>query len=321
MDLFCPFCNHHNVSYGFKTIDIYRQKWDIYLCNNCKFYFLYPFPDEKTLEKAYSVSYYGEGKKKFSFPLVENVLDYFRSQRARNVAKYLPDRNAYILDIGCGNGRFLNYLYHFGYTHLYGTELSGKSLQRSQQYNYLKIFEGSIETINFENNFFDAICIFHVLEHTQNPIFTLNKIKKILKPEGYLFISFPNISSKQAQKFKGYWLHLDPPRHLNFISPDDFISFMSNIGFSLVKEKYFSPEQNPFGYIQSNLNKKGLPRDLLFEAFKGNKNYVKQVSTFSLLLQYIYFTITMPYYIFIDAIESKKRISGTVSFIFKKTII
>lgn len=319
MSLSCPFCSSEQTNFKWDTLDLQGNYWKLYKCDNCKFYFLNPFPTDSQLNKAYEISYYGEGDKKFSFPLVEKVLDFFRHKRAKSIKKLLKGNiQASILDIGCGNGRFLNYLYKLQFTNLFGVELPGNSAQRATTYKHLKIFIDKIEHINFERETMDVITMFHVLEHIKNPIEIIKKIYSWLKPQGFFVVSFPNIVSLQAQKFKGNWLHLDPPRHLNFIAPEDFIQHMQQIGFELISERYFSVEQNPFGYVQSKLNKHASKRDILYESFKGNKKYLHHISQRTLWLHRLYFVLTMPYYILVDFVESWQKKSATVTFVFKK---
>jgi len=187
-----------------------------------------------------------------------------------------------------------------------------------KKYEHLNIQIGTVENATYENGSFDAITMFHVLEHTKNPLLVLNKVYLWLKSGGVFVVSFPNIASRQAQKYQGYWLHLDPPRHLNFIKPHDFVLLMQKYGFELLKQGYFSAEQNPFGYVQSKLNRKAPKRELLFESFKGNKSYLNGIPKGILWYQRFYFFIAMPFYFWVDMIESWQKKSGTVIFVFKK---
>ncbi len=315
----CPFCNSKKISFFLTTYDIENNTWNLYYCFSCNFYFLDPLPDEKVLEKAYSTEYYGKGEKKFTYPLIENVINYFRQSRARLIHKFLKyNHNAHILDIGCGNGQFLNYLYKKGYKNLYGIELPGKSAERASKFSFIKLHTGTIFSQKFEDNTFDAITMFHVFEHTTNPVEAILLISKWLKPYGYFIVSFPNICSRQARWFKGKWLHLDPPRHLNFICPEQLIKKMEMYNLKIVKKQYFSIEQNPFGYLQSLLNVISSKRELLFESFKGNKEYLKNVSFFELLAHRMLFYFLMPVFVIFDIIDSLTSQSGTVLLVFKK---
>ncbi len=318
-DILCPFCGETHTRFCYDTIDTQQKKWDLYFCPQCRFYFLYPFPKDEDLRQAYDTSYYGEGKEKFAFPLIEKTLDYFRSGRARILKKYLnANVQSEILDIGCGNGKFLNYLYKLGFKQLHGIELAGNSAKRASQFPFIQLHLGNMDTVDFPNDVMDSITLFHVFEHLANPIKALDKIDKWLKPEGVLMMSFPNIDSLQARWFKGNWLHLDPPRHLNFIEPKDFVEMLQNKNYTLLKTIYLSAEQNPYGYVQSILNSISYKREILFESFKHNKSYISNVPAITLWLHRLFFIIAMPFFLLVDVIESWFKQSGTVTFVFKK---
>lgn len=321
MTVNCPFCQSNQTTFIFSTYDLLQQTWSVYKCQQCRYYFLDPSPTAEQLEQSYQQEYYGKGNKKFSFPLLENFINIHRKHRANLLFKSINKKvQASILDIGCGNGQFLTYLYEKGIRNLYGIELPGNSAQRAAQKPFIKLHVGDVYSVQFDEKMFDAITLFHVFEHLSKPDETLSLIVQWLKDDGFLVVSFPNITSRQARWSKGHWLHLDPPRHLNFIEPNDFILKMQTLGFRLLKTKYMSLEQNPFGYIQSILNKWSSKRELLFEAFKGNKSYTQSASNV-LWLHFLFFAISLPFFVLLDIIDSMNQQSGTVLFIFKKDML
>lgn len=314
----CGFCKSTNSKILYNTFDVFGNNYTINKCNDCYAYFLAPRPSNERLAQAYDSSYYGEKEEKFSSPLVEKILDYFRSGRSRRVSKYLKN-GAKVLDVGCGNGRFLKYLLNYGKYELYGTEMEGNSAKRASNISEINLKIGSLEQNDFLENYFDAITLFHVFEHLTEPKQVLEIITKIIKPGGIAVFSFPNIASYQAKLFKGKWLHLDPPRHLFFFSPNDFINIMQNYGFEAVQKHYFSLEQNPFGAVQSILNLTTKKREVFFESLKGNKNYIKEYSKFNLFVQKLFFVFIMPLFAFNDLFLSLIGKSATVEITFIKT--
>jgi 2-polyprenyl-3-methyl-5-hydroxy-6-metoxy-1,4-benzoquinol methylase len=313
----CRYCGsiHHSKEYA--VTDIFNDTYAIHSCNDCKAKFLFPFPTQIQLSRAYDDSYYGEGEEKFKSSLFEKVLDAFRRKRAKQLAKKLPAK-AKILDIGCGNGNFLASMLRYGDFELHGIEMEGNSAKRAAKIKEINLNIGSIEESTYPENSFDAISIFHVFEHLEEAKKTLDIIKKILKPGGYLVLSFPNIDSIQAKRFKGDWLHLDPPRHLLYFAPNHFIALMESNNYSLLKTKYFSTEQNPFGMVQSYLNRWSKKKDLLFESMKGNKDYLKGTKASTLFFHKVFFLFFFPVFICCDIIASLRKRGATVEFWFKK---
>jgi len=312
----CTFCNSSASVFRYSTKDLWDNKYDIRQCNECRAYFLSPFPTNEMLGIAYDESYYGCSEKKFSGP-IEKVLDYFRKHRAKRISKLLPE-NGNIIDIGCGNGNFLMSLLDFGKYNLFGSELEGKSAQRAALHKDLHLSTEPINTGSFEKESFDVVTMFHVFEHLTKPRLMLDSVKSFLKNDGYFVVSFPNIGSLQSRIFKGKWLHLDPPRHLFFFETEDFIKIMNDYGFELISKKYFSLEQNPYGFVQSFLNLFLKKREVLFELLKGNKKYTSEYSSLNLFFQKLIFVFLYPFAIVGDAFSSMFGKGATVEYVFRK---
>lgn len=312
----CGYCGAAQSLYLYPTSSISGDSFHIKRCLRCHAAFLSPRPTQKQLDQAYDDIYYGKGDAKYT-GFIEKILDYFRSARARTVRRYIktPGR---ILDIGCGNGGFLNYLIKQGFEG-HGIELPGKAAQRAEQIPNLQLKIGPLTEKDFSEDLFDCICMWHVFEHLTEPQKTLSTIQKILKPGGYLMMSLPNFSSIQSKLFRGNWLHLDPPKHLFFLEPPDLISKMKGFGFQLIKLSYFSLEQNPFGIQQSILNCLLRQRDVLFESLKGNNDYTKRYPRFSIALQKLFYISSFPLFALLAGFESLLRKGGTMELIFQKT--
>lgn len=312
----CIYCKATQSEELYHTLDMYGQNFGVNRCRVCEAVFLAPQPTPQQLNQAYSEAYYGEQEQKFN-TLVERVVDFFRSRRAKFIGQNVPPA-AKILDIGCGNGRFLYYMLQQGNYQTYGIELPGKAAERAAQVQGLILKQGKLEANDFPDDFFDAVTLFHVFEHLDKPREVLQIISKIVKPGGIAYISLPNIDSWQSKLFKGKWLHLDPPRHLFFLSPKSLQHEMKQLGFELKKRHFFNPEYNPFGMQQSILNMLTNKRELLFEHLKGNTTYTKGYSNRILFMQNLFFKLTFPLFMLSDALESLFGKGATVEMVFQK---
>jgi hypothetical protein len=109
------------------------------------------------------------------------------------------------------------------------------------------------------------VVLWHVLEHVANPKNMLQEIARILKPGGRLVVAVPNFSSWQARWARAAWFHLDLPRHLFHFPAPALCKLIGECGLDCVSESHFSLRQNPFGWIQSAMNKTGVwPRNALY---------------------------------------------------------
>lgn len=311
----CRYCENPNTIILYSAKDTNDNSWILRKCRSCKAIFLSPEPSPEQLKQAYDSSYYGKGENKFGFS-VEAFIDYFRKKRAKLMASKLSE-NASILDVGCGNGRFLFHLSRFGNFDLYGIELEGGSAHRASKIKEIKLKIGTLEDSDFNENSFDAITLFHVFEHLDKPRKTLDIIEKILKKDGILVLSFPNIAGWQAKIFKANWYHLDPPRHLIFFDPCDLIEIMNDKGFVLVKKSWVSFEQNPYGWVQSSLNSWCSRREVLYERLKGNQKYAPEYGNINIFFQKLFFMISFPFFVGLDLVESIFGKSATVQLTFK----
>ena len=105
----------------------------------------------------------------------------------------------HILDIGCGEGG-LGMLLKEKYEakiNIFGVDISRKALELAKSY-YDKVIQVNIENEDIRrilgDQKFDYIIAVEVLEHIFRPEELLNYFKDLLKPEGYIIVSYPNFA-------------------------------------------------------------------------------------------------------------------------------
>lgn len=113
-----------------------------------------------------------------------------------------------VLEIGCGAGagtRFLKELLEP--TELYGVDISEDAIAKAKKKG-LTAYTINVgdEKLPFKNNFFDLIITFEVVEHVFDTGAFIEEIRRVLKPEGTLYISTPNLAwwMNKALLFFGY---------------------------------------------------------------------------------------------------------------------
>ncbi|GAB2821435.1 class I SAM-dependent methyltransferase [Ferruginibacter profundus] len=147
------------------------------------------------------------------------------------LAKVLPaDKEANILDIGCGLGQYLNEVNKLGYKKTLGIDISDESIKacKDKGINVLKIED----VISFSKSItekFDFITMSHVLEHVDKDkiIDTLIAIKtSLLKPGGAFVVMIPNGQSNTG----GYWMYEDFT-HSTLFTAGSIIYVLKSAGF------------------------------------------------------------------------------------------
>ena len=116
----------------------------------------------------------------------------------------------HLLDIGGGIGVFADYMSKRGY---HTTLVEPNSTARETAFN--KGIESYQSLSNLTNTKkYDALSLWHTLEHVDNLIDTLQQCNKSLKSNGLLIIAVPNLNSFDAHYYGPFWAALDVPRHL-----------------------------------------------------------------------------------------------------------
>jgi len=136
-----------------------------------------------------------------------------------------------LLDIGCGAGHYLLEMKHLGWKTT-GIELSHAACIAARKAG-LEIYNGTIEDTNFPDNSFDIIRMSDVLEHVPTPHQLLDHIQRILKPNGLVEITLPNLDSWTFDVFKEYWFPLEIPRHLFHHTPKSMLQLIEVHGFKI----------------------------------------------------------------------------------------
>jgi 2-polyprenyl-3-methyl-5-hydroxy-6-metoxy-1,4-benzoquinol methylase len=91
------------------------------------------------------------------------------------------------------------------------------------------------EALARTNKSYDAIVLWHSLEHLPQPWRVLQKARLRLKPDGVLIVAIPNIAGSQSAFLGERWLHLDAPRHTHFWSPEALTDLGRRSGLKLLE--------------------------------------------------------------------------------------
>lgn len=133
----------------------------------------------------------------------------------------------------------------------------------------ISVHLGAIEALSLPDESFDAVTLWHVLEHVTTPGTMLEAIRKVLRPGGVLLVSVPNFGSPEARATGAGWFHLDVPRHLVHFSPDTLDATLRASGFEPLAATFFAPEFDAFSFVQSTLNRVGFRQNALYDVLRG----------------------------------------------------
>ncbi len=259
LDAACEICGGRQAVPTYSVEGLTSQ---IVTCSDCGTAFAAPCPSPEEIASFYPQVYYGDSGQKFS-RLVETLVHFVGSRHARFLARYVP-QGGRVLDIGCGRGTALSKLADRG-LEVHGIEMSKTAANGVDPRTKIRIVS-RLADAHYPDNYFDLVIVWHVLEHMPDPRATLQEVHRILKPRGKVVVAVPNYSSWQACWARADWFHLDQPRHLFHFPLAGLQQLLNGCGLECRTEHHFSLRQNPFGWVQSALNRTRLyPRNSLYE--------------------------------------------------------
>jgi SAM-dependent methyltransferase len=192
--------------------------------------------------------------------LAAPVLGAFDRRRLRLLGAAPPGR---LLDAGAGRGRFVAAARAAGWDargiepSARGGDPYGVGLQRA-----------SIEDADVAPGSLDAVTLWHVLEHLDDPGAALTRIRGWLRPGGVVLVGTPNLASVQARVGGERWYHLDLPRHRTHFTARGLRTLLGRRGLAPLRTHHVLAEHNPFGLWQSAVSRATPTPSWLYLALK-----------------------------------------------------
>lgn len=183
-------------------------------------------------------------------------------RRLRFLKQATALRSGKLLDVGCGDGRFLEAARGKGWQG-HGTEMNPEP-PRKRGF----IVETSVDAMASHGPF-EVITFWHSLEHFRDPRSAVESARKLLAPNGTLIIAVPDAGGFQAKASGAHWFHLDVPRHLFHFTSGALEQLLQRTGLSVKRSWHQEIEIDVFGWLQSPLNALTATPNALFDKLTG----------------------------------------------------
>ncbi len=222
----CIICNKDNSEFLFE-----RDGFKIVKCKSCGLIYVNPRLSIKKLNEMYNKNeispkdYYLENKESEG-KILERRINFIKKYKSRGN----------LLDVGCSIGTFLAIAKKHGFD-TYGIDINKSAVEYAKN---LGLNAEVKDLSSFKDETFEVIILNDVLEHVENPIKMLKDIKRIMKEDGILEISTPNVDSILAKISGRRWLHIKPNEHLYYFSPETLTKILELSGFKLIGHRYFN---------------------------------------------------------------------------------
>ena len=199
------------------------------MCKRCKLQYVNPRIKSEFIIKGYS-----EGTDE-NFISQASSREMTFDKALRYIEKFTNGKKGKIYDIGTAGGSFLQAAKKRNWE-VYGTE-PNKWLVNWCKENYgIEILQGDMFSHHFDNNFFDVVTLWDVLEHVPDPTKNLNEISRILKKDGFLIVNYPDIGSWISKLLGRRWMFLLSV-HLFYFDRKTIKKMLRKVGFDIIKIK------------------------------------------------------------------------------------
>ena len=288
----CPLCGSNDPEKLFDAQDAQGTvagSFTLVRCRKCHFEYLNPRPVKEDFYKCYADDYLPHsrqagapaGKDRFeryerklsklilanfyhypmernyaSSPLVKVLLFpfYLRFKDSRKNFRLFPFiGEGYVLDVGCGSGAFAKFLQMCGFF-VKGIDVSARAIENARR-GGVDADCTTLEKARFPDKTFDVVNMWHVLEHCDDPIGTMKKVRRILKDEGLFVLSVPLIDGLGGRLFGPDWSYLELPRHLNQFTRATLSAALEKAGFRIkevIEDRRGSDIRESLQYVDKN---------------------------------------------------------------------
>ena len=217
--------------------------WQAVRCVRCGTARLDPRPPAERMAYFYPPDLYARSEPDAASGTDEigRRLDQYNDSLAERAARALTSGagGKTVLDVGCGDGRFLAALSARGAAGVTGLETDPVAAKLARRRTGGPVLETALEDAGLPDAAFDLISLLHVLEHVPDPRATLTQARRVLRPSGALFLALPNAASLEAAVFGRAWYHLDLPRHLWGFGPRTLTRLLEETGFDVETVQFF----------------------------------------------------------------------------------
>ena len=233
----CPVCQGRSITEKLSAKDhtVSEKIFSIWQCNDCTALFTQDVPGQEEIGSYYQAESYishSDTKKGLVNSLYHLVRKQTLVSKKNMIVKETGLTKGNLLDIGCGTGAFLNTMKFTGWN-IKGLEPDPAAREKAVELYSINPQEPG-KLFELVPSFYNAITMWHVLEHVHELHAYIKQIAGLLAPGGKLFIAVPNYTSKDAEIYKEHWAAYDVPRHLYHFSPQSMEKLLGMHGLKLV---------------------------------------------------------------------------------------
>lgn len=232
----CPVCGAGDLKEALQVKDhsVSGETFPVLECGRCTLRFTDKVPDAGSISPYYKSEDY-ISHTNTSKGLINRLYQWVRKRtlrkKRRQVQRLTGINSGQLLDVGSGTGAFVQQMEKHGWQ-VTGLEPDPDARKVAEEVNGVKLSDINI-IHDLPAGRFDAITMWHVLEHVHDLQSYIAKLKDLLKDNGRLFIAVPNYTCRDAVVYGSAWAAWDVPRHLYHFSPASMQALIDRHGLTI----------------------------------------------------------------------------------------
>ncbi|MDQ3392841.1 MAG: class I SAM-dependent methyltransferase [Bacteroidota bacterium] len=230
----CPVCNNTDIRNSLicKDFTVSEESFAITECKSCGLKITNPRPTPPNISKYYDSQDYISHTNASNnlINLAYKFVRLFTLGNKFNLLKKYVNHKGKLLDYGCGTGQYLEYCKNKGWT-VVGVEPNTNAAKNAKSLG-IQIYN-TLEQLQ-DNEKYDVITLWHVLEHVHDLKSVIETLKNRLNKNGIICVAVPNTASYDCGFYKQHWAAYDVPRHLYHFNQDSFRNFAKKIKMKIV---------------------------------------------------------------------------------------
>ena len=207
-------------------------------CRRCDHCYLNPRPSGGDLDLIYPSDYYAFHSG--GNPLVARLRRRWEAGKVGLYRELVGEGPRRILDVGCGDGRFLALLRDFGASEwqLVGVDFDPQVVARCRAAGF-EAHASRMEDFREGEGSYDAVVMLQLIEHVDDPVEICRRVFALLRPGGHFIVETPNLGGLDYRGFRGrWWGHYHFPRHWNLFSTESLERMLRERGFEIARSEY-----------------------------------------------------------------------------------
>lgn len=177
--------------------------------------------------------------------------------------RYLAVAPARILEVGAGSGGFVSVARGRGHSVVVVDVDDAAARVLRERFGVDTVIDADTAGAIGRAGTFDAVVMWHSLEHIPEPLTVVDAAARALRPEGVLVVATPSPDATQYRLLGRRWTHLDAPRHVVLFPPATLAAALGQHGLQVETVTFADPGSrgwNSFGWQVSLARLSSEPR-------------------------------------------------------------